>query len=846
MRKLLNLNFIALLFASVASAQGLVNGLVTDSKGAPLAGASVEIKGTGARAVSDASGRFTIAAPSEPPYVLTAGASGFDSQERRISSSAESPVEIALVEVSVLERFYVTARRPSEPAQEVPIPISVVSGAIADTAQAFNINRLKELVPSVQLYSSNPRNTGINIRGLGTTFGLTNDGIDPGVGFYVDGVYYARTAAATIDFIDVEQIEILRGPQGTLFGKNTTAGAFNITTRKPSFTTGAAFESTFGNHGFIQTKGSITGPLNEKLAARLSFTGTQRDGLLYNRVTQKQVNDLNNLGVRGQLLFTPSERVDILFAADATRQRPDGYAQVHAGVAPTLRPAYRQFNQIIADLGYAVPNPNPFDRVIDHDTPWRSGQDLGGASLNVDVDLESGTLTSTSAWRYWNWDPSNDRDFTGVQALALSQAPSVQRQWSQEVRWAGTLAEKLSGVVGIYAFGQKLDPDPAHTEEGGTAQWRFAQSSTSALWQTPGLFNGYGIKSYPRLETLSGALFGQVDWSLSDRWSLLVGLRYNYDDKDVDFKREVYGGLQTSDPALLALKNGVYSNQQFKAQVDDTNLSGQLTASYKASERISAYATFASSFKPVGLNLGGLPAAGGVPLVELAVIKPEEVSHIEAGIKTSPTENSVLNLSVFNTDIDDYQTQVQAADLALNRGYLANAEKVRVRGFELDASAGFGPLSVYGALTYNDGKYVRFTNAPPPLEETGGRTFKDISGGRLPGISKWAGSIGTELAKSRRFFGQDGEVFVGVDAYYRSEFSSSPSPSRYLVVEGYTLVNARVGFRATRGFSVFLWTRNAFDQDYFEQLLPAAGNPGNYAAVLGDPRTFGITLKYSF
>ena len=176
----------------------------------------------------------------------------------------------------------VTSRRRREVLQDVPIPVSVITASQVEDAGAFNVNRVKEFVPSVQLYSSNPRNTGLNIRGLGSSFGLTNDGIDPGVGFYVDGVYYARPAAATLDFIDVERIEVLRGPQGTLFGKNTTSGAFNITTRKPSFKPGANFEVSFGNYGYIQAKASITGPLSKKFAARLSFSGTQRDGVVEN------------------------------------------------------------------------------------------------------------------------------------------------------------------------------------------------------------------------------------------------------------------------------------------------------------------------------------------------------------------------------------------------------------------------------------------------------------------------------------------------------------------------------------------------------------------------------------
>lgn len=837
-----------ILFISEATiAQVNVQGEIKDANGSALAGATIEVVGEKIYAIADDLGKFSITSQKDFPFSLLIRFVGYEPHEVEISDEPIVPINIILIDDSQLNEVVVSARRRKEAVQDVPIPISVVTGKLIADAGAFNVNRVKELVPSVQLYSSNPRNTGVSIRGLGTTFGLTNDGIDPGVGFYVDGVYNARTAVTTLDFIDVEQIEVLRGPQGTLFGKNTTAGAFNVTTLKPQFTSGGTFELSYGNYGFIQAKGSVTGPIGKKLAGRISFSGTQRDGLLYNTSTQKPVNDLNNLGFLGKLLYSPSEKVEITLSADATRQRPDGYAQVFAGVAPTLRAEYRQFEQIITDLEYTVPNQNPFDRKIDTDTPWKSGQDLGGVSINADIELGSGVLTSTTAFRYWNWDPSNDRDFTGLQALALSQAPSKQRQWSQEVRWAGTLTSKLSGVFGIFAFGQNLDPNEAHTEESGIHQWRFSQNTTSDLWQTPGLLDGYGIKSYPRLKNFSGALFGQLDWSLTDKLSILPGIRLNYDDKEVDFSRFTYGGLETEDPALIAIKNSVYSNQSFTAQVDDTNLSGQLTLAYKFSDQFNAYATYATGFKPVGLNLGGLPTAAGQPILELAVIKPEEASHIEFGLKTSPTRNSVLNITFFNTDIKDYQTQVQAADLSVNRGYLANAEKVRVRGIELDGSLKIQDfLSVYGSVAYNDGKYISFTNAPPPLEETGGPTFKDISGGDLPGISEWATSLGTELTTTGQFFGKSGNFFIAADFFYRSAFSSNPSPSTYLVVDGYALLNARVGFRATKGFSVFIWSRNLLDQDYFEQLLPGAGNAGHYAAVLGDPRTYGITLRYNY
>ena len=833
-----------LLGASNTFAQ-IITGRVITTENTPLELANVIINGTTLNTTTDANGDFSIDSAGKLPFTLLIKYTGYKTERVAITTLPLTPLSIILAEDNQLAEVVISSRRRIEKAQNVPIPISVVSGKQAEQAGAFNVNRIKELIPSVQLYSSNPRNTGINIRSMGSPFGLTNDGIDPGVGFYVDGVYYARPAATTLDFIDVSQIEVLRGPQGTLFGKNTTAGAFNITTRKPSFTSGANFEVSYGNYSFLQAKASVTGALGKKVAGRISFSGTQRDGLIDNVATGRPTNTLNNQGIRGQLLYTPSENTNVLLAADITTQRPDGYAQVVAGVAPTQRAAYRQFDAIIADLNYQLPSRNAFDRKIDHDTPWRSNQDLGGASLNIDTKIGQGTLTSTTAWRFWNWDPSNDRDFTGLQVLAKSQNPSRQTQFTQEVRYSGQISSKLNAVGGVFFIDQTSKTNG--TEESGSAQWRFSQSTTSEKWKTPGLFEGYGIKTNASIHAVSAAVFGQLDWEITEGLHILPGIRYNYDKKDAHYDRQTYGGLETSDPDLIALKKLVYSDQNFAKNTDATDFSGNVTVSYKASDKINAYATYAKSYKPVGVNVAGLPTLNGAPILELAVIKPEKVNHYEAGVKTSPFNNAVLNVTFFNTDITDYQTNVQAAELGVNRGYLANADKVRVRGAELDASFVINEhFTINGAATYTDGKYIKFINAPLPLEETGSAvSFKDVSGSELPGVSKWAGSLGGEYTTAAKLFGNLGKFFVGIDSYARSEFSSSPSASKYLVVDGYAIVNGRFGFRASEGLSINFWARNILDKDYFEQLLPAGGNSGHYAGVLGDQRTYGITLKYS-
>ncbi len=823
-----------------------VSGKIIDSKtNEPLIGAAIQIKGTTNGSTTDVNGEFSLITGQKLPFSVIISFVGYIKKEVVIRTDK---AVISLDEdVSQLADVVVSSRRRQEAVQDIPIPIAVIRGTAAEDAGAFNVNRLKELVPTVQLYASNARNTTLNIRGLGSTFGLTNDGIDPGVGFYVDGVYYARPAATALDFVDIERVEVLRGPQGTLFGKNTTAGAFNITTREASFTPTASFELSYGNYGYIQAKGSLSGPINKHLAARVSFSGTQRDGLFYNVTTQQRINDINNLGLRGQLLYTPSDNVKVTIIGDFSDQKPNGYGWPVAGVVPTKRAAYRQFNAIIADLGYKIPYNSAFDRVLDLDTPSKADNSLGGVSANADIKIGNGTLTSTSAWRFWKWTPLNDRDYTGLPIFTISSGNSVHDQWSQELRYSGKVSSNLSGVIGLFGLWQDLKSDPVQTEEAGSAQWRFAQSSTSALWKTPGLFDNFGIRTTNRIQSTSLAAFAQVDWAVNEKIHILPGLRYNYDKKTANYSRATYGGLQTTDPALIALKNAVYTNQAFDTEVSESNLSGQLTLQYKASKNINAYGTYAISYKPIGVNIGGLPTANGQVLIDLAKVKPEGVTHYELGVKTRPTSNSFLNVVLFNDDIKDYQTQVQTPEPGVNRGYLANAEKVRVRGVEVEGNVRLTNFTFNGSVAYTDGKYVSFTNAPVPLEEVGGtQAFKDVSGGDLPGISKWSGSFGAEATHKGGFFGLKGNYFVAADIYFRSKFSSSPSPSQYLNIEGYSLLNGRLGFRASNGVSIYIWGRNLANTNYYEQLLAAPGSAGQYAGIVGDPRTYGVTLRYSF
>src|SRR5688572_17999174 len=311
---------------AVAQTAAAVGGVVRDSSGGAIPGATIRVinEATGAaqEAVTDAEGSYQLTGLAPGQYRVEAALDGFEpAVARGAVDGRQAAIDVTLTPARFTEGVVVTARRVEEAVQEVPIPVSVLSGELVANAGAFNVNRVKELIPTVQFYSSNPRNSAVTIRGIGSPFGLTNDGIEPGVGLYIDGVFYARPAAATLDFLDVAQVEVLRGPQGTLFGKNTTAGAINVTSRRPNFSPEANVEVAYGSYNFVQTKASVSGPLSKHVAARVSFSGTGREGFIYNTLRQADTNTLNNLGFRGQVLVVPSKSVAINVSADNTRQR---------------------------------------------------------------------------------------------------------------------------------------------------------------------------------------------------------------------------------------------------------------------------------------------------------------------------------------------------------------------------------------------------------------------------------------------------------------------------------------------------------------------------------------------
>ena len=417
------------------------------------------------------------------------------------------------------EDIVVTARRRKEASQDVPLAISVVGGDHLDNTGAFNVGRLQQLTPTIQFYSSNPRNSAVNIRGIGAPFGLTNDGIEQGVGIYVDDVYYSRAASSTFDFLDVARIEVLRGPQGTLYGKNTTAGALNISSRQPSFTFEGRAEVTIGNLGLKQAKAAVSGPLTDKLAVRVALSATGRKGTLFNVATGIYVNEQDNLGLRAQLLWKPSDALEISLAGDYSVQDPECCAQVYVRTGATQRPLNRQFAALAAAQGYSVPSTDPFRRITDVDADLNAGNKIGGASLKVKWDLGAGDLTSVSAWRFWNWKPANDRDFIGLPITTSSNNPTQQNQYTQEFRYNQS-GDRVDFVVGLFGFHQRVRTQGIQVQ--GAAASRWLLNPSSALSLNPAVLDGLTANNDIRLDNTSLAAFGQASWKLTCKKSAQI------------------------------------------------------------------------------------------------------------------------------------------------------------------------------------------------------------------------------------------------------------------------------------------------------------------------------------
>lgn len=752
-------------------------------------------------------------------------------------------------DASGVGEIVVTARYRQESVQDVPIAISSLSAETIEKQGAFNLKQVVQQLPSLNIQGYSGRNQTITIRGIGTNAGGTNDGLEQGVGLYVDGVYRPRTGSVITDLVDIDNIQLLRGPQGTLFGKNTVAGAVDIKTRLPTFDNEVRAEASYGNNDYFRGYVAVNAALSDTLAARVSYLRTSRDGLVYNTKFRENWDNLDNHSARLDILYKPTADFQLRLIADYSIQKGNVGFQIVKEVLPTTLAngtQVRGFYRRAADVGY-VP-------VAAGVTPWQTDIDSSqydempsyGFQATADWNVGPFTLTSITAYRNWKWVPNFDGDQIGANVMVQSIVETDQQQFSQELRLASPGGATIDYTAGLYFFWQEADDYSRQVYGRDAVTWlRTGNTPTAAVSTLPAaIFDGLEARAHVVPATYSYAAYGQATWHVTDRFRLTGGLRFTY-----EHKTGLYDAVQTGTAVPISaipptagvnyqtLRDGLAPVGAYRDTLNTNNLSGTIIASYDLTPDVHSYASYSRGYKSPGINL--VRKSLGVDIF----VKPETVDAFELGIKSRFLNGAVeLNGALFWTEDRDYQANYVNTSVTPVAGYIGNVGDLRSRGVELDARiAPVRGLSLTFAGTYNEATYRNYTNAVAQYL-TSYLGVQDLSGRQAAGTPKWSLSSAVEYVQP---VGRS-DIYVGADASYKSSFFAAVNLDPFSLVPAYTLLGAHAGVRDADGrWDVSAWVRNLTDKTYFNTVSVNA-TYGVALASLGEPRVFGLTVRTRF
>jgi iron complex outermembrane receptor protein len=726
----------------------------------------------------------------------------------------------------------VTARRREERAQDVPIPISVLSGESLEASDRFRVEQLNQVLPSTNIQYNGPRQTSFALRGLGNN--PANDALESSTAIYLDNVYLGRASMANVDLTDLDQVALLRGTQGTLFGKNSTAGVLSITTRPPSFMPGGGAEASYGDYNASQIRAVWSQPLyDDKLAARISFSRSSQDGFVADATTGRKLNGYGRIAGRGQLLWNPADSFSLRFIGDYSEEHSDAGAFVLYSAGPNGGAKY--YGAVAAAGARVILSPD-FDAVtIDSRQHFDVRQ--GGSSAEANWRLVGYTLTSITAYRSWWFSPTSDADYTNLSAIPAAGQRVDDNQWTEELRLASRSDQPITYVVGLFFFNEHQD-NLLFTQYGTDAQAITALQVGNASY-----VNGYS-QTAQYLNTHSASAFGQATWKASESWEVTLGLRDTSEDKTVSLYRSATGQPSfVSNPNFIAYSSGELSRS-------DNTLSALVSASYKFSGEVLAYASLARGAESGGIN----PSAPAPGLgVQSLYFRPEWTNDAELGVKSTLLDSRLtFNTNLFWMHVQDYQATLLLLPLGGNalQQVLSNIGNVRTQGVETELNGSFGDLSLQLAASFNDASYLSYPNAPCSAEELAptlapGQKECDLSGRPLVGAPRWivnpSVTYGHPGPRNLRWTAQ-------VDYSWRSSFFGSADDSRFAQVASYGLLNLRWSLqsRGARPWTLSLWANNVCDKRYVLGGLSTANRLYDYIATPGQPRTLGATIRIEF
>ncbi len=763
---------------------------------------------------------------------------------------------------AAIDEIIVTANKREQTLQDIPVSVTVTTGDTISKAAIQDIIDLQSVVPTLrvsQLQSST--NTSFAIRGFGN--GSNNEGIEPSVGVFIDGVYRSRAGSSISDLPRLERVEVLSGPQSILFGKNASAGVISIVTPKPSGETGGYIEASIGNIGYKNTKALFESAISEDLSFDVSANMTQRDGYFTNIAGGAAMNERERWGVRGQVSWTPTDSTEVRIIADY-----DEIDEVCCGVSNLVN---GPTGAVIGLLGGELVPDQPFAYRIATDIDPFNEVENGGISAQIDVDYGSFVLTSITSQRFSDTFEALDIDFTSAPLTQTSPNDLNVDTFSQEIRLTSTGDGDLSWMVGAFYFDEKVKYD-SEVMWGPQARNYFdalvaGLGAPGALGAVEGAFglpagtffaNGTGAQDSFTQDDQSTSLFGQFDLQLNEQLTLTAGFNYTEAKKEVTVNQvntnafaslpAAYVGalsaLQSSLPPVVNLPNAIEGNTS-----DDSDTTYTLRLAYDLNDNINIYGSYATGFKasswnlsrdsgPNAADLAALVAAGlttNAPNLSAGsrFADPEESEVYELGLK-AVFERGSFNMALFDQTIKGFQSSIFNGT-----GFeLRNAGMQSTKGVEFD-------------LVYYPVESLRLgfagTLLDPIYDEFLGGGFEgaDLSGAKPAGIHEV--SLSFSALYDFRLGGND--AYARADYQYADKVvivDNLPPAVAAIATREVGSLNLSAGMSTQNGLNLSIWARNVTNDEYMTSGFPTPAQAGSFNIYPNQPRTFGITARKSF
>lgn len=711
-----------------------------------------------------------------------------------------------------LEEVIVTAQRRTERLQDVPIAVvSLGAEALANRGVAATMS-LPEVVPSVQFQGSGGSSIFF-VRGVGNTnAGIGEEGSNA---FYVDGVYMPDLFQSALRFNNIERVEVLKGPQGTLFGRNSSGGLVHVITKEPGDEFTADVKAGYANYDTLSTQAYVAGPLTDTVSADIAVSAiNQRDGWGKNRITGSDVARKKYWGARSKMVWQPSDTVKVVASGeyfDLDETPTSNYFIAPGARGLTLDP--------LNPLTPAPESPGSgFDTTSDS-KPVTAYKVYGG-SLTAEIDLGWSSLTSITAYRRLQADDNSVDVDAGPYPLINLALSSETEAWQQEFRLASESTDPLSWQVGLFYLRSTAEISPQEI------------TGLALLTEDPQGWVG-GTREESKQTTESVAGFGEIGYALTPRTQVTLGLRYTYDERELSGRREIIPG-----PAAMP---GAFPEVALKRSATDKKMTYRLAVRHDLTDSMNVYASYNRGFKSGLFSMNSYP---------WQPVDPQTIDAYEIGMKSSLLDDRLrLNLSAFYYEIDDYQVRAVSPE---NTQMLLNAAEVEVKGFEAEFEALVNDrLSVFGAVTWLDSEFSSFPNAPafsprPAMEIPGLGTLIiggnvdsviDASGNSTPMAPRYAGNIGATY----RMPLATGTLLATATYSYNDGYYFEPD--NRLRQSSYGLLNMSLTYELPANWSVEVWGRNVTNETYFAS---KQANATADWAIRGAPRTYGVNVRYQY